>query len=52
MALSDANTGFWLFRLDGFGGWKEDDFSMPNVTSAQDWDRGPLVATDTINLIP
>jgi hypothetical protein len=52
IAVSDANTGFWLFRLDGFGGWKGDDFSMPNVTSAQDWDRGPLVATGTINLIP
>jgi hypothetical protein len=51
MALSDASTGFWLFRLDGFGGWKGDDFSTPHATSTQYWDSGPLVATGTINLI-
>lgn len=52
IAVSDANTGFWLFRLDGFGAWNGDDFGVPNVSSVQDWDRGPLTATGTINLIP
>jgi hypothetical protein len=41
VALSDANTGFWLFRLDGFGGWSGEDWGVPNVSTAQDWDRGP-----------
>ncbi len=41
MAVSDANTGLWLFRLDGFGGWNGNDWGVPNVSSAQDWDLGP-----------
>ena len=52
IAVSDANTGFWLFRLEGFGGWKGEDYGMPNVSSAQPWDRGPLAATRTITLTP
>lgn len=52
IALSDANTGVWLFRLDGFAGWNGPDVGMPNVSTAQDWDRGPLAATGTVNLIP
>jgi hypothetical protein len=41
VAVSDANTGFWLFRVEGFGGWSGDDWGVPNVSSVQDWDRGP-----------
>ncbi len=41
VAVSDANTGFWLFRMDGFGGWNGDDWGVPNASSAQDWDHGP-----------
>jgi len=41
IVVSDFTTGFWAFRLDGFGGWHGDEWGMPNVSSAQDWDRGP-----------
>jgi hypothetical protein len=51
--ISDSNTGFWSFRMDGFGSWKGEDWGMPNVSSSQDWDRGPVVATgSTQALIP
>ena len=39
--LTDSNTGAWLFKMDGFSGWNGDDWSMPNISSAQDWDHGP-----------
>jgi hypothetical protein len=41
IALSDMRTGLWLFRMDGFKGWKGSDVGMPNISSVQDWDRGP-----------
>ncbi len=41
IALSDMRTGLWLFRMDGFRGWKGSDAGMPNISSVQDWDRGP-----------
>lgn len=50
--ISDSNTGFWLFRMDGFSGWKGEDWGMPNVSSAQDWDRGPVVATGGVKVVP
>jgi len=40
--VSDANTGLWAFRLDGFDGWDGRDADLPNVSSAQDWDNGPV----------
>ena len=43
--LSDSNTGFWAFHMQGFDGWKGSDYGMPNATSAQDWDNGPVKAT-------
>ncbi len=42
VAVSDANTGVWLLRLDGFSGWRGEDWSLPDATRAQDWDRRPL----------
>lgn len=39
--ISDTQTGFWAFRMDGFEGWNGHDWSMPNISSAQDWDNGP-----------
>ncbi len=41
IAVTDANTGFWLLRIEGFSGWNGNDWGMPNVSSAQDWDRQP-----------
>jgi hypothetical protein len=39
--ITDSNTGAWFFKLDGFNGWNGEDWGMPNVSSAQDWDHGP-----------
>jgi hypothetical protein len=41
IVLSDLNTGFWAFRMDGFTGWNGQEFGMPNISSVQDWDRVP-----------
>lgn len=41
IALSDMRSGLWLFRMDGFKGWNGHDYGMPNISSVQDWDRGP-----------
>jgi hypothetical protein len=40
--ISDSNTGFWVFKMDGFSGWKGEDWGLPNISSAQDWDNGPV----------
>jgi hypothetical protein len=37
-------SGLWLFRLDGFKGWNGRDYGMPNISSVQDYDRGPVAA--------
>jgi hypothetical protein len=41
VVLSDTETGFWAFRMDGFTGWSGEQWGMPNISSVQDWDRGP-----------
>jgi len=41
IVVSDANSGFWAFRMEGFYGWNGTAWNMPNVSSAQDWDHGP-----------
>jgi hypothetical protein len=41
LIISDSNTGFWAFRMDGFNGWNGNDWGMPNISAAQDWDHGP-----------
>jgi len=44
IVVSDSSTGLWLFRLEGFGGWNGEQWGMPDISSAQDWDRGPAPA--------
>jgi hypothetical protein len=41
IVVADDYSGFWSFRMDGFDGWNGHDWGMPNVSSVQDWDRGP-----------
>ncbi|MEO8451218.1 MAG: hypothetical protein ABI647_15585 [Gemmatimonadota bacterium] len=41
VVLSDMRSGLWLFKMDGFNGWNGHDHGMPNISSVQDWDRGP-----------
>ena len=41
VVLSDMRTGLWVFKMDGFNGWNGKDVGMPNISSVQDWDRGP-----------
>lgn len=45
IVASDMTTGFWVFRMDGFDGWNGEDYGMPNISSVQDWDRGPQAAS-------
>jgi len=42
IVISDSATGFWAFRLEGFQGWDGRGWGMPDVSSAQDWDAGPV----------
>jgi hypothetical protein len=42
IVVSDLNTGFWAFRMDGFEGWNGRAYGLPNISSVQDWDRGPV----------
>lgn len=39
--VSDMTTGFWTFRMEGFSGWNGEDWGMPNISSAQDWELVP-----------
>ena len=48
IVISDSATGFWLFKLEGFQGWKGEDWGMPNISSVQDWDRGPVQMTTVL----
>ena len=41
IVVSDMSTGLWTFRMEGFQGWNGENWGMPNVSSAQDWDNGP-----------
>jgi hypothetical protein len=41
IVVSDMTTGFWTFRMEGFDGWNGEDWGMPDISSAQDWDNGP-----------
>ena len=38
IVVSDMNTGFWAFRMDGFLGWDGQSWGMPDISSAQKWD--------------
>ena len=37
IVVSDMSTGFWTFQMEGFQGWHGDDWGVPNISSAQDW---------------
>lgn len=41
IVVSDMTSGFWTFKMDGFQGWNGQGWGVPNVSSAQDWDKGP-----------
>jgi hypothetical protein len=41
VVISDMRTGLHVFKMDGFNGWNGKDYNMPNISSVQDWDRGP-----------
>ncbi len=43
IVVSDIQTGFWTFRMDGFDGWNGEDYGVANISSAQDWEAGPPV---------
>ncbi|MDQ6612689.1 MAG: hypothetical protein M3Y64_09680, partial [Gemmatimonadota bacterium] len=45
VVVSDMRSGLWLFHMDGFNGWKGSDYGQPNISSVQDWDRGPVPLT-------
>ncbi len=47
IVVSDMTTGFWVFRMEGFSGWNGEDWGMPNISSAQDWDRVPGEMTES-----
>ncbi len=40
IVISDMNTGFWAFRMDGFLGWDGASWGMPDISSVQNWDAG------------
>ncbi len=42
IVVSDMSTGFWTFRMDGFEGWNGADWGVPNISSVQNWDEGPV----------
>lgn len=48
VVISDMRTGLWSFKFDGFNGWNGRDHGVPNISSVQDWDRGPAGDTRPI----
>jgi hypothetical protein len=48
VVISDMRTGLWTFKFDGFNGWNGRDHGVPNISSVQDWDRGPTADTRPI----
>ena len=41
IVISDKETGFWIFQMEGFDGWNGHRWGVPNISSEQDWDNGP-----------
>ncbi|MEZ4586640.1 MAG: hypothetical protein R2909_09600 [Gemmatimonadales bacterium] len=41
VVVSDFGSGFWAFKVKDFDGWDGKKFGVANISSAQDWDRGP-----------
>ncbi len=48
IVVSDMSTGLWVFRMEGFESWNGLDWGMPNISSAQDWEHGPVVQSTRI----
>ncbi|NNF04865.1 MAG: hypothetical protein HKN17_10400 [Rhodothermales bacterium] len=46
IAVTDAITGLWLFRMEEFKHWDGRGWGLPNVSSVQDWERGPTGSTE------
>jgi len=46
IVVSDMVTGFWAFRMEGFDGWSGVEWGMPNISSVQDWDEGPVAQAE------
>ncbi len=42
IVVSDMTTGFWTFKMEGFSGWNGEQWGVPNISSVQDWDNGPV----------
>lgn len=42
IVASDMQSGFWSIRIDGFDLWDGRDWGVPNSSSVQDWDNGPV----------
>lgn len=40
IAVTDQVSGLWILRMDDFRGWNGRRWGFPNMSSAQDWDRG------------
>ena len=49
IVMSDIETGFWAFKMEGFSGWNGLDWGQPNISSVQDWENGPAVQARTRN---
>ena len=49
IVMSDIQTGFWAFKMEGFSGWNGLDWGVPNISSVQDWENGPAVQARTRN---
>jgi hypothetical protein len=42
IVISDMNSGLWMLKMDGFKGWNGRDYGVPNISSVQDYDNGPV----------
>ena len=46
IVVSDISTGLWTFRMEAFNGWNGEQWGMPDISSAQKWDKpltpGPI----------
>ncbi|MEJ2320126.1 MAG: hypothetical protein P8Y21_12400 [Gemmatimonadales bacterium] len=47
IVISDMATGFWAFSWEGFDGWSGGDWGVPDISSVQDWEKGPQRAPVT-----
>jgi len=48
IVVSDMATGLWVFRMEGFQGWNGNEWGMPNLSSEQDWEDGPVVQAGAV----